>query len=152
MGRVYTASVSEVAVSAAQDLFEITAPATGMVRILSARWGQSSDAGDAAAELLPFNITRYASTGSGGSTPTPVPHSVGHAATGVTVEANNTTQGTTPTVLMSDAWNVQAGYLYQPPPEEQILVPPSGLIAIEFPSAPADAITISASVTFEELD
>lgn len=152
MGRIYTASISEVAVSAAQDLFELTAPSTGMVRILSARWGQSSDAGDAAAELLPWNLTRYATSGSGGSTPTPAPHSVGHAASGVTVEANNTTQGGTPTVVLSDCWNVQAGYLYQPPPEEMVTIPPSGILAIEFPSAPADSITVSGSVTFEELD
>lgn len=151
-GRVYTASIEQVAVTAAQDLFDMAAPSTGMVEILSVFVGQSSDAGDAEAELLPVQITRYASAGSGGTSMTPRPHQVGHAASGVSVNRNVTTQGTTPTVVYSEVFNVQAGWLYQPVPEERIWVPPSGVIAVELPTAPTDSITVSARLTFAEYD
>lgn len=152
MGRIYTSSFQAVAVTAAQDIFELTAPSTGMFRILSCRIGQSSEEADAQAEMLQIQITRYAASGSGGSTPTENPHLVGSAATGVVSEANNTTQGTTPTVLLAEAWNVQIGWIYQPAPEEMIWVPPSGIIAIESPDTPADSITLSGAITYEEFD
>jgi hypothetical protein len=152
MGRVYTATFSGVAVTAAQDLFELTLPADMVVRILSCRIGQTSDAGDAAAEMLPIAITRYATNGSGGSSGvTSRPHHSGDAASTVTVDTNNTTQGGTPVVVLADAWNVQAGWLYQPPPDEMIYASPNSIIAIELPSAPADSITMEGSITFEEI-
>ena len=43
MGRVYTASFSAVAITAAQDLFEIVAPADARVRLLEIDLGQRSD-------------------------------------------------------------------------------------------------------------
>lgn len=152
MGRIYTTSFQAVAVTGAVDFFELLAPSTGMLRILSCRIGQNTEEADAQAEMLQIQITRYATSGSGGSTPTENPHQVGHAATAVTTEANNTTQGGTPTVILADAFNVQIGWYYQPPPEEQIWVPPSGIIAIESPDTPADSITFSGSVTYEEFD
>lgn len=149
MGRVYTASVTDVAVTVAQDFFELTAPSDLVFCILSCHIGQSSDAGDAAAEMLTINITRYSTSGSGGSTPTARPHHVGDAATSVIEEANNTTQGGTPVVLFSEAFNVQAGWHYVPIPEERIWVSPSGIIAIELPVAPGDSLTMSGSITYE---
>ncbi len=46
MGRVYTAAFSAVAISAAQDLFEIVAPPDARVRLLEIDIGQYSDFGD----------------------------------------------------------------------------------------------------------
>ncbi len=153
MGRVYTAFFESVAVTAAVDFFELAAPSTGMMRILSCRIGQNTEEADAQAEMLAINITRYATSGSGGGTVTATPHQVGHAASGdSTVETNNTSQGGTPTVVIADAWNVQIGWLYQPTPEEMIWVPPSGIIAIESPDTPSDSITFSGSLTYEEFD
>ena len=43
MSRVYTASFSAVAVSAAQDLLEIVAPANSRVRLLEIDIGQCSN-------------------------------------------------------------------------------------------------------------
>jgi hypothetical protein len=151
-GRIYTTSFQGVAATVVQDIFELTAPSTGMFRILSAHLSQESDEADAQAEMLPLQWTRYATSGSGGSTPTENPHLVGNAATGVTTEANNTTQGGTPTVIWASGWNVQIPWIYQPSPQEYIWVPPSGIIALEMPSAPADSLTLSGSVTYEEVD
>ena len=150
-GLVYTASIEQIAVSAIQDLFEITAPADAVVELLAVRVGQDTEEGDAAAEMLPIQITRYSTGGSGGATLTSRPHHVGGPAAGSTVDRNNTTQGGTPVVVLSDAFNVQAGWLYQPIPEERIYVSPSDILAIELPVAPADAMTVSASITFKEL-
>jgi hypothetical protein len=95
MGRIYSISFEEVAVTAAQDLFEILVPADAVMRLHSIVISQSSDAGNAQSEQLPFTIKRVTgapTSGSGGSTPTPRPHSQGDAAAGITAEANNTTR------------------------------------------------------------
>lgn len=156
MGRVYTANLSEVTFPAtnAFDIFELNAPATGMCKILSAHCGQDSDAGDAQAELLPILIARATGSGSGGSTPTASPHHIGAAASGVGIEAANTTIATTLTLLYAGTFNVQAGWFYEPIPDAMLWIPPSGRIVISCPSGPGSAFTsaFSAHVTFEEYD
>ncbi len=151
MGRMYTAVFNDVAVTAIQDLFELNAPADAVVVLHSVTIGQSSDAGDGQAEMLSVQISRCTGSGSAGSTPTAQKHNVGDAAFGGTVEANNTTQGATATPIFSEAFNVQAGWFYRPTPEERIILSPSGRIVVELPVAPADALTMSGSITFEEI-
>lgn len=153
MGRMYTASFGGVAVSVIQDLFELLAPADAVVVIHSIIIGQSSDYGDSEAEGLRVQISRTDGTtsGSGGSTPTARPHEKGDAAFGGTVEANNTTQATVTTVIVEDTFNVQAGWQWRPTPEERITLSPSETVVVELPVAPADAITMSGSITFEEI-
>lgn len=150
MGRIYSASVS-AGVTAIQDFFELNAPSDAIVKIHSITLGQNLDYGDAAAEGLRVQISRATGSGSGGSTPTARPHNVGDSAFGGTVEANNTAQGTGTTVLVEDAFNVQAGWFYRPTPEEMIIISPSGRIVVELPVAPTDSLTISGSITFEEI-
>lgn len=151
MGRKYTAVFNDVAVSAIQDLFELNAPADAIVVLHSITIGQSSDEGDAAAEMLSIRVSRCTGSGSGGTTPTAQPHEVGDPAFGGSVEVNNTTQGAAATEIFSDAFNVQAGWFYRPTPEERIVLSPSGRIVVELPAAPADALTMSGSITFEEI-
>lgn len=151
MGRIYTAVFEEVAVSAAQDLLEIVAPSDAAVIIHGVTISQSSDAGDAQAEMLPILIHRGTATGSGGSTITPNPMQTGEAAFGGTVEANNTTQSVEATQLHSEAFNVQIGFFFLPPPEDRPVVSPSGLFIVELQSAPADALTMNGTIVFEEL-
>lgn len=151
MGRIYVASFEEVAVSAAQDLFEVVAPADATVKIHSVTITQSSDAGDAQAEMLPILLHRGTATGTGGTTVTPSPSSEGDTAFGGVVEANNTTQSVEGTFLPAEAFNVQIGFFYLPPPEDRIEVSPSQLFIVELQSAPADALTMSGWVKFEEI-
>jgi hypothetical protein len=149
---MYSASFSSVAVTAVQDLLEVAAPSDAVVVVHSVSIGQSSDAGDSASELLPIQISKSTgSSGSGGSSLTAVAHHTGDAAFGGTCEANNTTQATTTTTLHSDTFNVQAGWLYQPTPEERIVLSPSARLVVELPTAPADSLTMSGTVTFEEI-
>ncbi len=152
-GRMYTANIS-VAVTAAQDFWEINAPSTGIVVIHRIFLGQSSDAADAQAEMLRVHIARSTTggAGSGGTGPTARPHAFGMAAFGGTVEANNTTEATTQTNIYEESFNVQAGWFWVPTPEERIIVPPSGILIVGLPAAPADSLTMQGSITFEEID
>lgn len=151
MGLVYTAVVDSLAVTAQVALIEVSAPADGIVKLLSARVGQSSDAADAEAEMLSVSISRFTASGSGGTAAiTADPHEVGFPAHGSTVDTGHTTLGTGENVIIQDAFNVQAGWLYVPTPGEEIIVSPSGIIGIVI-SAPADSLTVHASLTFEEI-
>ncbi len=152
-GRIYTANIS-IAVTAAQDFFEVNAPSTGIVVIHRIFLGQSSDAADAQAEMLRVHLARSTSggAGSGGSSITARPHAFGHAAYGGTVEANNTTEATTQTSIYEEAFNVQAGFYWVPTPEERIIIPPSGIFIVGLAAAPNDSLTMQGSITFEEID
>lgn len=152
---VYTASFRTASVSVIQDLFQLLAAAAVPVWIHSVRIGQTSDEGDAEAEMLEIQITRtdFTINGSGGTVPTPRPHSVASPVASTTVEANNTTLSTVQTIVLEDVFNVQAGWLYQPPPEERILLP-AGItngIIIALPVAPNDVLTMDGSITFSEV-
>lgn len=152
-GHMYTASFSAVAVTAIQDLFQLLASATVPIIIHSVRIGQSSDAGDSEAEMLQVQLSTSDMTvnGSGGTAPTPARHSPGSPVAATVSEANNTTQSTVTTVVVSDTFNVQAGWLYLPTPEERITVLPTDGFIVELPAAPTDSLTMSGSITFEEI-
>ncbi len=151
-GRIYSANFEEVAVTVAQDLLELVAPSTGVVIVHSVTITQSSDAGDAQAEMLPILIHRGTATGTGGTTVTPSPLNVGSAAFGGVVEANNTTQSAEGTFLHAEGFNVQIGFFYLPPPEDRVVIPPSGLFIVELQAAPADSLTMNGNIIFEEID
>lgn len=151
MGRAYSASFEEVAVTAAQDLFEVVAPADASLKITGVTITQSSDAGDAQAEMLPILIHRGTATGSGGSSVTASPLSEGDAAFGGTVEVNNTSQSVEGTILHAEAFNVQIGFYYLPTPENQPEVSPSQLFIVELQAAPDDSLTMSGTIYFEEI-
>jgi hypothetical protein len=151
MGRIYSASFEKVAVTAAQDLFEVVAPADAVVVVHSCTITQDSDAGDAQAEMLSILIHRGTATGSGGSSVTASPLSLGDAAFGGTVEANNTSQSVEGTFLHAEAFNVQIGFYYLPPPEDRPTVSPSALFIVELQDAPADSLTMSGTIVFEEI-
>ena len=151
MGRLYAAVFEEVAVTAIQDLFELVAPADAAVIIHSVTITQSSDAGDAQAEMLPILIHRGTASGSGGSSVTPSPLAVGDAAFGGTVEANNTTQSAEGTFVHAEAFNIQIGFYYLPTPESRPVVSPSGLFIVELQSAPSDSLTVNGTIVFEEV-
>ena len=153
-GQVYTAVFTGVAVTAAQDLFEITTPATTCVRIREIRLGQYSDFGDAQAEILSVQmITGYTVTGSGGSTITPaIVNRPSTAVAASTVKANNTTVANTGTAvtLYSDAWNVQGGWWYCPNEQEMLIIGLSTRFVIRS-TAPADSLTMNGTLVFEEI-
>jgi hypothetical protein len=152
---VFSVTFSGVAVSAAQDLFELVAPADSKIAIREIRIGQYSDFGDAAAEILGLTVIRgFTTSGSGGSSATPVNRQghTGVAAATTTAEVNNTTvaQDGTSVTLLADAWNIQTPYLYIPDVDERIVIPVSGRVVIRI-TAPADSLTMNGTVLFEQL-
>lgn len=156
MGRFYTASFRNVSVSAAVDVFEVLAATGKPFRLHEIVIGQSSDYGDAAAEGLIVDIKRATgsyTSGSGGSTATPGKHATNDTAAGPTAETNNTTQAAagsgTLTTLRSEPFNIQAGFQYLPTPETRLEFLPSEALIVSL-SAPADAISLTGSVTIEE--
>lgn len=153
-GRTYAVTFNAVAVSAAQDLFEITPADDKPCEIVSMHIGQYSDAGDAAAELLGIQIIRgFTTSGSGGSAATPAALDPGSASAGFTAEVNNTTvanTGTT-TTLHSDAFNVQAGYNYIPPLDARPKVNQGNTTLVVRITAPADALTMNGTLIVREL-
>lgn len=155
-GQVYTASFTGVSISAAQDLFEILCPSDALLEILELGIGQTSDAGDSEEELLLTTLRMVSgapTSGSGGSTPTPIPHNLGGAASGCTVEANNTTQLSGGTNVVIRPWiiNVRIPDSLVLIPESRIFISPGTRFLWELEAAPADAITASGYVTWREL-
>jgi hypothetical protein len=150
-GRVYSAVFEIVTVTAIQDLFEVVAPSDAAVIVHSVTITQHTDAGDAEAEMLPILIHRGTATGSGGTTVTPSPLQLGEAAFGGVVEANNTAQSVEGTFLHAEAFNVQIGFYYLPPPEDRPVISPSGLFIVELQVAPNDTMDMNGTIVFEEV-
>lgn len=154
IGRVYSVTFSAVAVTAAQDLFEITPADDKPVEIVGIELGQSSDAGDAADELLQISIIRgHTTSGSGGSAPTPTPLNPNDTAAGFTAEVNNTTiasTGTT-TTLQTGCWNVRAGYINWFPEGARPTAGQGNTTIVVRQTAPADSLTMSGTLYVREL-
>lgn len=151
MGLRYEVNFSAVATTAQTDLFEINIASTKAALLHSVYIGQSSDFGDAQAEILQVQfITGHATSGSGGTAPTPVGLNGGTAAS--TAEVNNTTIASTGTtkVVHQDVWNVMIPFQYRPTPEERIELAPSARLVVRLP-APADSLTLSGALIFEEI-
>ena len=154
MSRIYTAVFNNVAVTAIQDLFEIVAPADSVVLIHDIHLSQNTDVGDAAEEVLRIELTSgHTTSGSGGSAPTAIPRELGDAAFGGTVEVNNTTQASAGTIVTHYVWNwnIRVGFDKIFTPETRPVLSPSRRACLELPAAPADSVTMSGSITFEEI-
>lgn len=155
MPRVYFVPFSATAVSAAVDAFEVLA-ATGKPFVLHrVILSQSSDYGDAQAEGLSVLIKRATgsyTSGSGGSTVTPV-KDTNDASAGPTAEVCNTTQAAAGsgalTTIWADAFNVQTGWDWFPPPEHRPMFLPGEACVVSI-TAPADAITLSGTLVLVE--
>lgn len=154
MSRMYTAVFNNVAVTAIQDLFELVAPADSVVLLHDIHLSQNTDVGDAAEEVLRIELTSgHTTSGSGGAAVTPVPVSLGDAAFGGTCEANNTTQASAGTIVTKYVWNwnIRVGFDKIFTPETRPVISPSARMCLELPAAPADSVTMSGSITFEEI-
>jgi len=153
-GRIYTVVFSAVAVSAAQDLFEITPADDKPVEIVGVELGQSSDSGDAQDEQLQISIIRgHTTSGSGGSAPTPAPMSPAEAAAGFAAEVNNTTIASAGTgvTLHTGCWNVRAGYINWFPEGMRPSASQANTTIVLRQTAPADAVTMSGTLYVREL-
>lgn len=156
--RVYTVVFENVSVSAAQDFFEITPADDKPCQILG--WevdnvGGTADAGDAQEELWRLLLRRgHATSGSGGTAPTPVPIISSDPAAGFAAEVNNTTIASTGTT--KDIWvggmNVRIPGPYLLTPETSPVVSQADVTCVlRLLSTPADAISLSGTLWVGEL-
>jgi hypothetical protein len=153
--RVYTAQFNGVAVTAQQDLFELTAGSTSPITIHSLFLSQSTEIGDAQEEGLSILLKQGATvSGSGGTTPTVVPRDVDDAAAACVVEANNTTRANTGTIVTHEAWNWNVRVPLQLiwTPETRPYCKAARRLTIELGTTPADSITMSGTITWSEGD
>lgn len=158
MGRLYTANFKAIAVTAAQDFFEIAAPSDAAVIIHGFILAQDTETGDSAEEMLRITTNRgvgSVTSGSGGASVTPQPQADGDAAFGGTVERNNTTVMATGTGSLEEleawAWNIRIPFERIYTPEMRPIISPSNRFTIECESTPADSITMEGTIWFEEL-
>lgn len=153
MPRGYSVGFDAVAISAAQDLFEITPADDKPIRIaglLLSNVGGVADAGDAQEELLRLAIIRgFTASGSGGSAATPVPLGTTVAAVGFAAEVNNAGLATTgsTTQPFQDGWNIRIPYQMFFPEELMIGAGQGNTsIVVRLVTAPADAVTCSGTL------
>jgi hypothetical protein len=152
---IYTAVFNQVAVTAQQDLFEITSPADAITIIHALELSQSTEIGDAQEEMLNIIIRRGNTTSGTGGTQaiTSQPVESGSSAYGGVIDINNTTKATAGTaqIIRVDNWNVRMPYLWMPTPEMRLIMGPSVRVAFELATTPTDSITMSGTLWFEEL-
>lgn len=158
MGRMYETGTTGVAVTTAIDVWEILAATGKPIRIHEWAIFQTTDLGDAQEEVLILQEVRGVGTvtsGSGGTSPTVHPTDDNDAATGATVEANNTTRmaaGTgTLESLSPRGWNIRIPYEKIYTPETRPRVNPGDRWTLAITAAPADSITIGTSIKYEEI-
>lgn len=148
---MWSATFENVTVSALQDLFELVAPTDQTVCIHRVLVSQNSDAGDAEAEMARVRFIRgHATSGSGGSTATPVDLGTSGATYTGTCEINNTTPASSGGASVHvEGFNVQAGLDYMPPPEQRIWLKPSQRLVVNLPAAPADGLSVDGTLIYE---
>lgn len=152
---MYAVTFENVAVTASQDLFELTPADDKPVAIHAIYLSQSTEYGDAMEEFLRLKIIRGHTTGgSGGTAPTPAPLDPADAAAGCAAEVNNTTIASTGTAvdLHAETFNVRSGWVYMPTPEQRPKANQGNTtIVVRLMAAPADSVTMSGTLIFEEV-
>jgi len=155
---MYTAVFKSVAVTAAQDFFEVLAATGKPILIHGFAIAQSTEVGDAAEEGLVLTCNRgvgSVTSGSGGASVTPQPRDDDDVASGATVERNNTTimaagSGSLEE-LEAHVWNVRVPYVFWYTPETRPRISPGNRWTLELETTPADSITMSGTLYFEEV-
>lgn len=152
--RVYTVTFQAVAITATQDLFELTPADDKPVRLLGVFLGNSTDFGDAQEEILRWSVIRgFTTGGSGGTAPTPRPTGRSDAASGFTAEVNNTTKATVGTThtLHADGFNVRTGLGFWWTPETTPEASQADTtIVVRLENSPIDSITFDGTLYVAE--
>jgi hypothetical protein len=149
--RIYTASFSAVALTAATDLFEITCAADRPIEVMGWTIFQTTDLGDAAEEVLDLTWQRGVTAGSGGTSVTPVDYGGrGESTSDSTVNRTVTTAHTGGTVQIRKGWNIRIPEEFWLPPELYAYIDAATDPGTLTMTAPADSITVSGSIVWRE--
>jgi hypothetical protein len=149
----YIATFATVAVSAAQDLFEITAGTNNSIIVKRVVLTTNKTT----AEVIPVSckrLTGASTSGTGGTTPTIYGTSGRYATATAVVEANNTTKssGGTAQILWHYQWNIMFA-LDTAPIEEHHYIDVKGgeRFVVELVSAPGASVNVSGFIIWEEV-
>jgi hypothetical protein len=143
----YSVSFQSQTISTAITLLEIVAPSTAAI-VLYRAWISANTTTAGAANI---QILRKSATGTSAATaPTPAPLDAS-AASGATIKWKESAEGTASNIIYDDWFRVDGGpWIWLPVPEERVIVPPSGIIALKFATAPASN-SFSCGIVYEEL-
>ncbi len=146
--RIYSVSFSDIAVTADQDFFQIEA-VTSPVIIHAVYISQNTDFGDAAAEILTILIRHV--TDALTNVTAEVKLNQADSAALADLNVNDTTPFTTGAeTIHAECWNIAMPFVYLPPPELRPTCPVGEVITVNLVANPADSITCSGTLYFEE--
>lgn len=149
MGRMYSVSFTDVAVTADQDFFQIEAKG-GPVIIHYVEIGQNSDVGDSAAESLTIIIQKITDDITDAATDVPIDSGTNVSLADIVV--NDTTPLTTGAVtLHASVWNIAMPWIYMPTPEMRPVIEVDNALTVTLVADPADSLTVSGTMYFEEI-
>lgn len=149
---IHAAAIDALAFTTATDIFEVTAPSTARIRFHQLDLCQTTDLQDAAEEVLRIGYYRGVTAGSTGTSLTENTYvdSNDGAATAAIV-ANRGTASTSGTLLQIIGWNIRIPLQYIWTPETMPVFEVSTVSTFKLLTAPADSITISGTLLWEEL-
>jgi len=149
MGRMFTVSFTNVAVTADQDLFQIEGLA-GDTILHACFISQNSDVGDASAESLTIRFRHV--TDALTNVTAEVKLDKGSGAALADLNVNDTTPFTTgaETIHVED-WNIAMPFVWLPTPEMRIHIPKDDVVTVNLIANPADSLTMSGTLYFEEI-
>lgn len=159
MGRMYRVFFESATVSAIQDAFELRA-ATGkpiaLHRLVIKQAAGGDDTGDAKEKIIDVLISKIDTTpssGSGGTTQTPVPIDPNTAAAGFGCDLNNTTQATGTRIDIGPPlpFNNRVGLDHVFLESERPRAAGGSYLLVEIPVAPAEAHELSGYALVEEI-
>lgn len=134
LGNLYTAR-STATITTVRTIIQVVAPA-GMSLLLLRAWVTQSN--QATAQQRPVEIVRKTAAGTGTAV-TPVALRPSTPAASFTASHNHTAEGTVTDVLDQEGFQRSGGWLWTATPDEQIEVPPAGILAVRFVVAPTTA-------------
>lgn len=148
----YTASQSAQAITTAVDLFHVTVAAEKPIVLHWLEIFQTTDLGDAAEEVIGIGIYRGVTGGGAGTALTEVGLNDSHPTASAAVVGQGTAS-TGGTLVWLIGWNIrQAGPIWVPTPELRPEIDAANdPIAFRLMAAPADSITVSATLAWEEM-
>lgn len=146
-GRSYIILLENVSVSTLRTLIEFTNASTKVCEVLRAWVTQTNSEVSTQEEV---EMIRKSAAGTGTSA-TPAPTDGSDTAFGGSARVNCTAEGTTGTRVWREGMNILSGWLYQPVPEERIVVPGSGILALRWAQTPEAAIDVTAGMVLREI-
>lgn len=150
IGRVYSVPFENLSVTndSDQDIFEIVNGSTSALVLL----GFELYSATTSDERVRLRLLRRSTTGSGGSAATEVPLDGGNTASAAAAVATLVTApGTAGSILKAWYWSQLSPLIYLPTPEEQVIVSPSGRVALNLLTAVASTRNWSGFVKWAEV-